>query len=87
VTIGTTLRITYDHNPSGQPAETNDALLAVVSPGILKFKGDTLKDNCGIGEVQAPFSQSIGSFHRVEGDSHEVIVYTLTSGYKRPDIL
>jgi len=78
VTITSTLCIADDHHTAGEPPEADDALLAVVSPGIFKFQSYTAKDNRGIGEIEPARCQSPGPLHRIEGDSHQVIVYTLT---------
>jgi hypothetical protein len=79
VTFRATRRVSDDYHPPGQYAVANNSLFAVLLPNVLNLKGDALKNQLGIREVQTSFCQSLFALDRIEGDTHRVNVATKTS--------
>jgi len=83
MTICATWRVSDNHRTPCEQPKTDDALLAVVLSGVFNLKRLPSKNEFGVGEIQSPFQQSLGSLGRIEGDTH--LGYCKYKNTVRPD--
>ena len=82
MTRGATRCVSNDYPAALKLAVTNNAGLAVVLACVLYFQSSAGKDNRGVLEIEASFGQGRLPFGRIGGNPRQVIVATITLGYK-----
>jgi hypothetical protein len=69
VTVRAARRVAHNDKASRQQPVADDALLAVVPPGVFDLYRDTGKDQRCVCEIQSTFGQRLRALDRIERDS------------------
>ncbi len=83
VACDSTGRVTNHDHAAIEKADTKHSSLSIVLPIIIDFQGEAGKDFTCRFEVEPALNKSPFSFCRVVGDSHVIIVYTISAALQQ----